>query len=229
MFCKAILGLHGEDIRRVREAQLVQDRMKKSLTVWFFSALLALPAPAAMIQGRVVGISDGDTVTVLDANKVEHKIRLAGIDAPEKSQPFGSQSKQHLSDLVFGKVVAVDWTKTDKYGRIVGKVMIGGKDANLNQVQAGMAWHYKAYEKEQSPTDRVEYAQAEANARTQRVGLWRDTNPTPPWDFRHGTGDAYLEVQANAGVSCPCNGRTNCTGPRGGHYCTTAAGKKKYL
>ena len=84
----------------------------------------ALGAYADTITGRVVGVADGDTVTVLDAEKVQHKIRLAGIDAPEKSQPFGNRSKQNLSDLVFQKDVRVDWDKRDRYGRIVGKVMV---------------------------------------------------------------------------------------------------------
>ncbi len=87
----------------------------KNLAILLLSTILALPTLASTLQGKVVGVSDGDTLTVLDASNQERRIRLAGIDAPEKSQAFGSRSKQHLSDLVFGKTVVVDWNKTDKY------------------------------------------------------------------------------------------------------------------
>lgn len=151
-----------------------------------FAALLlsALACNAATIEGRVVGVADGDTITVLDADSVQHKIRLSGIDAPEKSQPFGNRSKQSLSDLVFSKAVTVDTDKRDKYKRNVGKVLVDGVDANLEQVKRGMAWHYKAYEREQSATDRKVYADAENEAKAARRGLWADTEPVPPWGFR---------------------------------------------
>jgi endonuclease YncB( thermonuclease family) len=140
---------------------------------------------ADVINGHVVGVTDGDTIKVLDATHQLHKIRLAGIDAPENDQPFGQRSKQNLSDLVFNKDVAVEWHKLDRYGRVIGKVIINGTDANLEQVRAGLAWWYKKYAKEQSPNDRVAYEQAEAQARADRSGLWTDKNPIPPWDWRH--------------------------------------------
>ncbi len=102
-------------------------------------------AEAATITGRVVGVSDGDTITVLDADRTQHKIRLAGIDAPESKQAFGSRSKQNLSDLVFGKDVAVEWDKRDRYQRTLGVVLVDGHDVNLEQVRAGMAWWYRQY------------------------------------------------------------------------------------
>lgn len=141
-------------------------------------------AGAQTIAGKVVAVTDGDTVTVLDASKTQHKIRLSGIDAPEKSQPFGRRSKENLSTLVFGKPVVVDAGKTDRYGRTVGKVVVDGVDANLEQVRAGYAWHYKKYEGEQSADDRVAYAHAEAGARAGRAGLWRDRTQVAPWDWR---------------------------------------------
>lgn len=183
---------------------------------------------AETYSGRVVGVSDGDTLTVLDDSKTQHKIRLAGIDAPEKSQAFGQRSKESLSALVFGKPVTVDATKTDKYGRAIGKVLIGGRDANLLQIRLGLAWHYKAYEKEQSIVDRKTYAEAEVEARNRRVGLWQDSKPIPPWDFRHGTGEASAVNRALAGQPCPCGTGVTCTGPKGGIYCMTAGGGKKY-
>ncbi len=135
--------------------------------------------------GRVVAVSDGDTITVLDSTNTQHKVRLSGIDAPEKSQPFGQRSKQSLSDLVFGKAVSVETTKRDRYGREVGKVLADdGLDVNLEQVRRGLAWHYKAYEREQSAVDRTTYSSAEQEARAARIGLWRDLMPLPPWEFR---------------------------------------------
>lgn len=108
-----------------------------------------------------------------------------GIDAPEKKQAFGQKSKEHLSSLVFNKQVSVDYSKRDKYGRTVGKITVDGIDANLEQIKRGLAWHYKQYQREQSEADRVAYAKAEEQARSGRRGIWFDTNPTPPWDWRH--------------------------------------------
>lgn len=96
-------------------------------------------AHAEVIVGRVVGVADGDTVTVLDANKQQHKIRLAGIDAPEKRQPFGQRSKESLSALVFARQVTVETDKKDRYGREVGKVRVDGVDANLERLKRGFA------------------------------------------------------------------------------------------
>jgi endonuclease YncB( thermonuclease family) len=140
---------------------------------------------AATLTGKVVGVSDGDTITVLDDQKVQHKIRLAGIDAPEKKQAFGQVSKDHLAKQVFSKFVTVDYSKSDKYGRLVGKILLDGQDVNIRQLQTGLAWHYKKYEAEQPPEDRVTYARAEQVAQDRRVGLWGDRNPVAPWDFRH--------------------------------------------
>ncbi len=141
---------------------------------------------AETYQGRTVGVSDGDTITVLDSSNTQHKVSLSGIDAPEKSQPFGQRSKHSLRDLVFGKAVTVETTKRDRYGREVGKVLAdGGLDVNLEQVRRGLTWHYKAYEREQSSEDRVTYSGAEEKAKEARLGLWREEEPVPPWEFRH--------------------------------------------
>lgn len=139
---------------------------------------------AETLQGKVIAISDGDTVTVLDSSNSQWKIRLMGIDAPEKKQSFGARSKDSLSDLVYGKQVAVEYHKRDRYGRTVGKIIVDGKDANLEQIKAGLAWHYRQYEKEQSIGDRAAYAKAEELARDAQKGLWTDPNPVPPWEWR---------------------------------------------
>ena len=150
------------------------------------------PAPRAptvsaigqVLTGRVVRVADGDTVTILDANNTQHRVRLQGIDAPESHQAFGTQSKQSLSQLIFDKDVTVEYNKTDRYGRLVGKIILNGLDIDLEQVKAGMAWHYKDYEDEQTPADRELYARAEDEARSARRGLWVDANPIEPSEYR---------------------------------------------
>lgn len=153
-------------------------------SIFLLAVLNGSLAIAATLQGQVVGVSDGDTVTVLDASRRQHRVRLAGIDAPEKKQAFGARSQHSLSEMVFRKQVIVSYGKTDRYGRIVGKVLLASLDVGLEQVKLGMAWHYKAYEREQSTVDRLAYAQAEVDAQSEKRGLWRDARPVPPWDFR---------------------------------------------
>lgn len=148
---------------------------------------LSMACSAGEIRGVVVGVADGDTITLLDASKTQHKVRLAGIDAPEKRQPFGGRSRESLSELVAAQTVVVETDKKDRYGRTVGKILLDGQDINLEQIRRGMAWHYKTYAREQSPEDRRAYAEAEQEARKARLGLWRDAAPLPPWDFRHLT------------------------------------------
>ncbi|MGC8732742.1 MAG: thermonuclease family protein [Halothiobacillaceae bacterium] len=150
---------------------------------------------ADTLTGKVVSVSDGDTITVLDSDNHQHKIRIAGIDAPEKKQPFGQRSKENLSQLVFGKEVDVQWSKHDRYRRIVGKVIVAEPgchspgcdkllDAGMSQITTGLAWWYRKYAKEQSLEDARAYEAAEQQAQERRIGLWRDDNPTPPWDWR---------------------------------------------
>uniref|UniRef100_UPI0035325679 thermonuclease family protein n=1 Tax=Cupriavidus sp. WGlv3 TaxID=2919924 RepID=UPI0035325679 len=138
---------------------------------------------AATFTGRVVRIVDGDTLTVLNDEKREIRVRLAGIDAPEHSQAWGERSRQYLASLAFAKRVSVEWYKTS-YNRVIGVVIADGVDISLAQVKVGLAWHYKRYEAEQAPKDRQAYAAAELEARKERRGLWQDPEPIPPWDFR---------------------------------------------
>lgn len=146
--------------------------------------VLAPASNADTLRGRVVGIADGDTLTLLDATNTQHKIRLAGIDSPEKGQPFGQVCKQSLSDLAYDRVVEVESSKLDRYGRVIGKVLVDGQDANLEQVRRGCGWHYKKYQNEQSLNDRLTYNAAEESARAGKLGLWADHEPVPPWDWR---------------------------------------------
>ena len=139
---------------------------------------------AATITGRVVSVHDGDTITVLDESRTQHKIRLSGIDAPELGQAYGRASRDNLANQVAGKAVSIEWSKHDKYGRTVGKVLLDGKDQCLEQVLSGFAWHYKKYEKEQTPEDRQSYSEAELTAREARLGLWQEKEPLSPWEWR---------------------------------------------
>lgn len=144
------------------------------------SLVFAGPALAAsMLNGRIVAVLDGDTVTLLDAGRKQHRIRLAQIDAPEKAQPFGQRSKQSLSELVFNREVQAECFDTDRYGRAVCRLRVDGTDANLEQVVRGMAWAYRQYVRE------TVYLKAEQLARSERRGLWADPNPMPPWEWRH--------------------------------------------
>jgi endonuclease YncB( thermonuclease family) len=140
---------------------------------------------AEVLLGHVVGVSDGDTITVLDETKQRHVIRLMGIDAPEKAQAFGQSSKESLSELVFNKEVSITWFKKDRYGRTVGQVRLDDTDVCLEQIKRGLAWHYKQYEREQSVEDRLRYADAEKEARITSTGLWIDLHPQEPSNFRH--------------------------------------------
>lgn len=147
---------------------------------WYFLvfAFAVHSAPAETISGRVIGITDGDTMTILDSSKRQYKIRLAEIDAPESQQPFGTRSKESLAALCFQKTAFVSDQGRDRYGRIIGRANCAGVDANSEQVRRGMAWVYDRYVK-----DRTLYELQNA-ARAAKRGLWIDENPTPPWDWR---------------------------------------------
>jgi endonuclease YncB( thermonuclease family) len=162
----------------------------------FFAVAQQAPAPAPqpaaapgnniqlVIEGKVINVHDGDTVTVLDQYGKKFHIRLQGIDAPELKQEFGTVSQQNLARLVVGKQVSIFWTKVDKYRRTVGTIKIDGRDINIEQVKAGLAWHFKKYQDEQEPADRITYAAAEQQARAAKLGLWQDPSPTVPGDWR---------------------------------------------
>ena len=142
--------------------------------------------------GRVVKVSDGDTITVLDSSKTQHKIRLQGIDAPEKSQAYGDAAGRYLSGLVAGRDVRVKWTKRDKYNRILGTVYVKRAEVNLAMLRAGYAWHYKKFDS--TPA----YAQAESEARAARRGLWAGLDPIPPEQFRQGRARSPSAPQGRA-------------------------------
>ena len=150
-----------------------------AISLPFVGGITVADAPKVIeeLTGKVVAVTDGDTIKVL-VNNATVKVRLEGIDAPEAMQSFGNQSKEALAKLVAGKTVTIRKTGTDKYQRTLGYVMVDGVDANARLVQDGWAWHYKKYNSEQR------YADLEDAAQAAKKGLWADANPLQPWEFR---------------------------------------------
>jgi micrococcal nuclease len=140
--------------------------------------LAALPAAAEPLTGKVVSVHDGDTVRVLDAANVQHKVRLDGIDAPERGQPFGTVARDRLASLVMGKTVTVHNDGRDKWGRMLGRIEIEGGDVNKQMLAEGLAWHYVKFNND------ARLAAAERAARAAKRGLWADAKPVPPWEWR---------------------------------------------
>jgi micrococcal nuclease len=157
------------------------DFVAKTFTVLLLFSVIALPIQASAWQGKVVGVSDGDTITVMHDGKGE-KIRLYGVDCPEKRQDYGSKAKQFASDMVFGRSVDVKKMDTDRYGRTVAVVTIDGKVLNAELLKSGMAWIYVQCCK-QPFCD--QWKQYQERAKSEKVGLWSMPNPIAPWNFRH--------------------------------------------
>lgn len=182
--------------------------MKNAIAAILFFVAGMSPACA----DRVIGIADGDTLTVLHDRR-PLKIRLANIDAPEKAQPFGQVAKHSLSDLCYGKDAEVDVKTSDRYGRAVAEVTCAGVQVNRAQVERGLAWVYERYNKD-SGMDALQ-----EDAKRARKGLWSDPRAVPPWEFRRPVA---LWKKLLPGESSGC-----ITGPRGGRY-QIIEGKKQY-
>jgi micrococcal nuclease len=140
--------------------------------------LLSMVAVAAQISGKVIAVSDGDSFTILAEGNSKLKIRLHGIDAPEHGQDFSKRSHECLKQLIIGKAVQVDKRNIDRYGRTIAVVFVNSINVNEEMLKAGMAWHYKEYDKT------TRWAALEQNARNSRVGLWSQPSPIAPWDYR---------------------------------------------
>lgn len=157
-----------------------------ALGIHSFKASESSDTQACNLKGEVVRVADGDSITVVDQEQKSHKIRLAGIDTPERQQPYGKVARQFLAKQVFKKQVCVGWYKRDKYKRLVGIVRVTDEDINLKILRAGLGWHYKQYQHEQSKTNRIRYAEAQESAEDAKLGLWQDRSPIPPWLWRRG-------------------------------------------
>jgi endonuclease YncB( thermonuclease family) len=191
------------------------------LVVLLVVLLLPLQVLAADVQGRVVGVHDGDTFTLLQIGNQQIKVRLAEIDTPESKQPYGNKAKQELFRLIFGKTVTVNIQDTDRYGRTVGRVFVDTLDVNAEMIRRGAAWVYRKYAKDQT------LYQLEAQAKQEKRGLWNlpDSERVPPWEWRHAkhgntstrTPDTTKTItlsQSGGGFTCAekqtCGQMTSC-------------------
>lgn len=167
------------------------NRLSTQATATFVIWLSVTSAMALELQGRVVKIADGDTLTILVDGQQE-KIRLSDIDTPERKQPFGTRAKQALAGMTFGKTFSVETNARDRYGRIIGRINVDGLDVNAELVRLGYAWVYRRYSND------AQLLYLEKIARTERLGLWADSNPIPPWEWRRGrrpTSDSLTTSQ----------------------------------
>ena len=212
--------------------------VRKSLVL--ILCLIAGLSLAESFSGKVISVADGDTITVLRVQgdtKTPIKIRLAGIDTPEKAQDYGNKAKQALSDKVFDKTVTITYSEKDRYGRTIGDVYLGNNWINLQMVTEGWAWHYKQYSKDK------QLAAAEIASRNARKGLWADPNkPVPPWEYRRGQRSSKstrkpLEANAQYWLNTSSGSRHNrsckyynntkrgrIAGPNEGKACGTCGG-----
>jgi endonuclease YncB( thermonuclease family) len=158
---------------------VMQCPWRRAMLLGCCAFVIAISAVGAEpIAYRVVSVHDGDTLTVLDASNVQHKVRLHGIDAPERRQPFGTKARERLAELTHGKSVRVLPVDRDRYGRTVARIEVEGQDVNRQMIADGLAWHYTRYSKDAA------MAGAERDARAARRGLWADAAPVPPWEWR---------------------------------------------
>lgn len=153
----------------------------KYILLTLFLSLSFICVSQNVLTGRSVRVADGDTFTLLDDSNNQRRIRLEGIDAPERGQAFGNRSREYLASMIVDKRLKVTCKEKDRYGRILGKVSTDSiSDVNLEMIKSGMAWHYSYYNKEK------EYAEAEKEARKKKLGLWVDKNPINPYEWRKG-------------------------------------------
>ena len=207
------------------QAKAEAEQAKETKPVMLAAAVDAvLPTPAGpakaacTLTGKVVSVTDGDTLKLLDADNKQHTIRLAGIDAPEKSQAFGNAAQKHLAELVADQQVCTEGDKTDKYGRTVAKVMLDDKDVDLQMVKDGFAWHFKKYASEQSEEDQKLYADAHDQAKSDAIGLWSEPDPIEPDAWRTGErpqkaakpSTPEKQVETDDGSSGGCSGKRFC-------------------
>ena len=151
--------------------------IKRTISILLILGILTCPSLLFAWEGKVVSVTDGDTIKVLKAG-IQVKVRLAAIDCPEKGQPYGQAARKFTAKLVAGKSVKVWPTDTDRYGRTIAFVFVGGVDLNKELLKAGLAWHYKQYSRD------PELAKLEFEARSKKVGLWKEPDQVAPWEWR---------------------------------------------
>ena len=157
-------------------------RLRKKAALWLLLVFLPQSCrPQAHFTARCVGVTDGDTITVLSGTE-RTKIRLQGIDTPERGQDFSKKATRFTSRLVAGQQVRIFPRERDRYGRLVARVEVDTKDVALELVKAGLAWHYKRYSSD------LGLAAAEQQARAEKLGIWSLADPTPPWEFKRREG-----------------------------------------
>ena len=208
--------------------------VRRTWWLYCFLALLAAPLLAAEYTGKVVSISDGDTMTLLvpdGASFKQIKVRLGEIDTPERKQPYGTRAQQALSDLAYNQQARVMVQDTDRYGRTVGRVYVGSVDVNAELVKQGAAWVYRQYLKDQS------LLALEAEAKAAKRGLWGlpEAERCPPWDWRKGTcatasaPAARAPAAPTAAPTSATSGGFTCAGKRYCREMTSCAEAKFYL
>jgi len=179
--------------------------MKRTLLLSL--ALLSFPTLATQLECRVVGISDGDTLTCLTAERRQVKVRLAEIDTPESHQPYGTRAKQALSDLAFQRNVRLDVQATDRYGRTVARVYVGQIDVNAEMIRQGAAWVYRQYNRDKS------LLTLEAEARQAKRGLWAlpESERVAPWEWRKNGGHAQQPASQPRPTLASTSGGYSCS------------------
>ncbi|MBI5109429.1 MAG: thermonuclease family protein [Rhodocyclales bacterium] len=180
-----------------------------NLLAWVapLGAILCLsPARAENVTGKVVELVSGDSLVIEDMQGQRHRVRLFAIAAPDSRQPFAAESRRALADLLLGKRVMVEKIREDAYGRLIGKLLTTpahcatcppSRDVALAQIEAGLAWWFREERREQTLQDQGYYEYAEFDARTRRIGLWRDESPIPPWEWRKRKGVTALRAEPN--------------------------------
>jgi len=162
----------------------VRQRRFSVVSILFVMLLMPITAwsEQVVVQGKVIHVVDGDTFDVLDSQHETYRIRVSCMDTPEKGQPFYRRAKDALADLIHGHQVTVEAYKHDRYGRLIGE--LADLDICRTMIAAGMAWHNLPYARELAPGRADKLVEAEQDARTRRDGLWADTSPQAPWEFR---------------------------------------------
>ena len=146
----------------------------------FLLIVLSLPIQSKTLKGKIVRVSDGDTIVLLDSTNTQHRIRLDGIDCPEKGQPFGRKATDFAKELTLGKTIVVEWEKKDRYNRILGVVYADNINVNKELLKNGLAWHYKHFNNDQ------ELADLEQQAKDKKLNIWSEKNPIEPYKWRKG-------------------------------------------